>query len=82
MATTDNRLILGLGYENSTQVRQYSYGGISDSELPNLATRIQAYNADIPAGDKLVFVDDEGNGMSSIVSARLERITETYIIQR
>ena len=82
MATTDNRLILGLGYENSTQVRQYSYGGISDSELPNLATRIQAYNSNIPAGDKLVFVDDEGNGMSSIVSARLERVTETYIIQR
>ena len=79
---TDNRLVLGLGYENSDQVRQYSYGGISDSELPNISTRILAYNADIPAGDKLVFVDDEGNGMSSIVSARLERITETYIIQR
>ena len=33
---TDNRLVLGLGYENSDQVRQYSYGGISDSELPNI----------------------------------------------
>ena len=79
---TDNRLILGLGYENSTQVRQYSYGGISDTELPNIASRVQAYNANVPANDKLVFVDDAGNGMSSIVSARLERITETYIIQR
>ena len=79
---SDNRIVLSLGYENSTQVRQYSYGGVSTADLPNVEARIMAYNANIPANDKLVFVDDNGNHMSSIVSAKVEQITETYIIQR
>ena len=79
---SDIRVVLSLGYENSTQVRQYSYGGVSYSEIDNVENRILAYNASIPANDKLVFVDDEGNHMASIVGAKLEEITETYIIQR
>ena len=79
---SDNRLSVTLGYEDSEQKRTYSYGGISTSELPNIESRIMAYNANVPAQDKLVFVSDEGDNMTSIVAAKVEQITETYIIQR
>ncbi len=79
---SDNKITFSLGYENSTQVRQYSYGGISASELPYIEERIKTYNANIPAGDKLVFVSDEGDHMTSIVAAKVEQITETFIIKR
>ena len=82
MATTDNRLTLTLAYENTSQTRQYSYGGISDAEVSNIEARIVSYNANVPASDKLVFVSDDGDSMTSIASAKLEHITETYIIER
>lgn len=82
MAEVDVRLVLDIGYENTTQTRQYSYGGISTSELPNVESRIIAYNANVPAADKLVFVSDEGNSMTSIVGAKVEKTTTSYIIQR
>lgn len=82
MADVDNRLVVNLGYSGTEQTRQYSYGGISSTELEQIPSRIKAYNANVPAGDKLVFVSDTGQPMTSIVSAQLEEITTTYIIQR
>ena len=82
MAEVDNRLILELGYENTTKTRQYSYGGISTSELPNIESRIMTYNANVPAEDKLVFVSDDGDSMTSIFGAKVEQTTTTYVIQR
>lgn len=81
MATTENYLTITMGYDSSDQERNYKFGGISDAELNNIQARIKAYNANVPAQDKLIFLSDEGDQMTSIVAAKIETITETYIIQ-
>lgn len=78
---TENYLTITLSYENSDQERNYKIGGISDAELSQIQSRIKTYNANIPVQDKAIFLSDDGDQMEAIVSAKIETITETYIIQ-
>lgn len=77
-----NNVYLTLGYEDTDFEREYKFSNVSNAALSSIASNVMAYNANIPAQDKSVFVSDEGDNMTSIVSARVEQITTSYIIKR
>ena len=77
-----NNVYLTLGYENTDFEREYKFSNVSNEALSSIASNVMAYNANVPAQDKQVFVSDEGDNMTSIVSAKVEQVTTTYIIKR
>ena len=58
MAVT-NSVTLTLGYTGTDFTRNYKISGLSDAALPQIKTKILAYNANVPAADKKVFVSDD-----------------------
>lgn len=81
-ATTTNYVGLTIGYEDTDQTREYKFSDVPQEALSSVEAKIIAYNANVPAGDKLVFVSDDGDNMSSIVSAYIQTVVETPIIER
>lgn len=60
MATTTNAsLVVTLGYTNTDFQRQYKFTDLEIGSLSNAQEKILAYNADIPAADKKVFISDD-----------------------
>ena len=81
-STTTNYVGLTLGYENTDQTREYKFSNVPQGALSSVESKIAAYNANVPAGDKAVFVSDDGEQMTSIVSAYAITVVETPIIER
>ena len=77
-----NNVYLTLGYENTSFTRQYKFADVSNEALSSVSSKVQAYNADVPASDKAVFVSDDGDQMTSITAATIEIVTTEYIIKR
>ena len=77
-----NNVYLTLGYEDTDFEREYKFSNVSNAALSSIASKVMAYNANVPAQDKQVFVSDDGDNMTSIVSAKVEQVTTTYIIKR
>ena len=80
--STTNYVGLTIGYENTTQTREYKFSDVPQGALSSVESKIAAYNANVPAGDKLVFVSDDGDNMTSIVSAYYVTVVETPVIER
>ena len=60
MATTTNAsLVVTLGYTNTDFQRQYKFTDLEIGSLSTVQAKILAYNADIPAADKKVFISDD-----------------------
>lgn len=60
MATTTNAsLVVTLGYTNTDFQRQYKFTDLEIGSLSAVQAKILAYNADIPAADKKVFISDD-----------------------
>lgn len=79
---TTNSMMLTIGYENTDFEREYKFSGISTAALSSIEANVNAYNTNIPAADKAVFISDDGNQMTSITGAKYSVVTETYIIER
>lgn len=87
MATT-NSVTLTLGYSNTDFTRKYKFTGMDSSAFTGVKSKIQAYNAAIPAADKKVFISDDYDDTDSenvigefagIVAAQYETTEETSI---
>ena len=81
-SVTTNNAYITLGYEDTDFTRKYKFAGVADSVLSSIATRVQEYNASVPAADKNVFVSDDGDKMTGIVGVTVEQVTTEYIIKR
>ena len=81
-SSASNNVTLTLGYEDTDFTRKYKFEGIATAALSSIASNVRAYNANVPEADKAVFVSDEGDSMTSIVSAVVEQVTTEYIIKR
>ena len=77
-----NNVYLSLGYENTDFTRQYKFSDVSNEALSSVSSKVQAYNANVPASDKAIFVSDDGDSMTSITAATIEVVTTEYIIKR
>lgn len=87
MAAT-NSVTLTLGYSNTEFTRKYKFTDVESSALPSVKTKIQAYNAAIPAADKTVFISDDYDDSDSenvigefagIIAAQYDSVEETNI---
>lgn len=63
--TTTNNVVVTLGYSNTDFQRTYKIADVDTSALPSVKTKIRAYNADIPAADKKVFISDDYDASDS-----------------
>lgn len=59
---TSRTVTLTLGYSNTDFTRKYKFTGVAAEDLANVKTKILAYNANIPAADKKVFISDDYDG--------------------
>lgn len=78
MEETTLNLVITLAYEDATR-RNYTFGGVSESEAPNFKDRILAINADMPINFKKTFVSDSGAQCKMISAAKYVRIEEEVI---
>ena len=81
-SVTSDVVYLTLCYENTDFVRRYKFNDVSSSALSSIADNVRAYNANIPAADKAIFISDEGDSMVSIAGATIERTITDYLIKR
>ena len=63
--TTTNYIAVTLGYSNTDFQRTYKIADVDSDALPNVKTKIRAYNANIPAADKKVFISDDYDASDS-----------------
>ena len=86
--TTTNNVVVTLGYSNTDFQRQYKIANVEAGALSSVKTKIRAYNADIPAADKKVFISDDYDAsdsqnivgeFSGIIAAKIVEDTETDI---
>ena len=87
MAAT-NSVILTFGYTGTEFTRNYKIADVSNEDLETVKAKIRAYNADIPAADKKVFISDDYDDSDSeniigefngIVAAQVDMVNETVI---
>ncbi len=86
--TTTNSLTVTLGYTGTDATRNYKFSNLENSALSSAKSKILAYNADIPANDKKVFISDDYDDMDSediigefngIVAAKIQTDVEEDI---
>ena len=89
MATTTNSLEITLSYSNTNYTRTYKIPDVKDSAIPDIKSKIEAYNSNIPAADKKVFISDDYDAsdpdeiigeFEKISSARLVTVTESKVV--
>lgn len=81
-SVVSNNVYLTLGYEDTDFTRKYKFANVDSGALSSVASKVLAYNANVPATDKAVFVSDDGDSMTSIVGATVEQVTTEYLIKR
>lgn len=58
-ATTTNSVYLTLGYTGTDFTRTYKIDNVESAALSTVKSKVLAYNANIPAADKKVFISDD-----------------------
>ena len=81
-SVTSDVVYLTLCYEDTDFVRRYKFNNVASSALSSVADNVRAYNANIPAADKAIFISDDGNHMVSIAGATIERTITDYLSKR
>lgn len=74
-----------VAYENTDFTREYKFSGISYAALSSIEANMLAYNAALSgayAGDKEIFISEDGDHMTGIVGGYLKTTVETKIIDR
>ena len=86
---TEYSVELTLGYTGTDFTRTYTIKGSSEEAMPNVKSKILAYNANVPAADKKVFISDDYDAsdpediigeFDKIIAARTIVTTETKIV--
>lgn len=70
--------ILTLAYQDSTS-RNYTFTGIEDSEVGEIADRIKAINANMPATFAQTFVSSTGAPCVMIAAAKVVTVEDEVI---
>lgn len=77
---SETNLTVKMGYKNSEQSRQYSFGSISAGAVSSIKGKILAINSTESLQSAMsIFVDDDGNEFNSITYAMIENVEETKI---
>lgn len=81
----DISITLTLGYKNTDFTRKYKLSNVTAEAAAGAKAKILAYNANVPAADKLVFISDDYDSendigtFESIVAAQYESVEYTRI---
>lgn len=59
MATSENSIILTLGYKNTDFTRKYQINDVDTDALPLVREKVIQYNQELPDQDKNVFISDD-----------------------
>ena len=85
---TANSITLTFGYTGTDFTRKYKITDVAAEDLATAKSKILAYNANIPAADKKIFISDDYDDTDSrnivgefngIVAAQIDRVDETVI---
>lgn len=88
-ATTTNSVQLTLGYSGTDFTRKIKFNDVETGSLSSVKSKILAYNANVPAADKKVFISDDYDDsddeniigeFSGIVAAQIQTDTEETIL--
>lgn len=88
MATTTNSVTVTLGYSGTDFQRNIKFADVEAAALSSVKSKILAYNADIPAADKKVFISDDYDDaddeniigeFSGIIAAKIQTDVEEDI---
>jgi len=81
MATTENSVILTMGYKDTNFTRKYQLNNVDASALVDVKAKVMEYNANLPEQDKNIFISDDydpiaGKGtLTGIVAASYKTVT-------
>lgn len=85
---TANSVTLTFCYTGTEFTRKFKINDVAAEDIDNVKTKIRAYNADIPAADKKIFISDDYDDedpnniigeFNGIVAAQIDEVEETNI---
>lgn len=76
--TTTNRVNIGITFADSTS-KTIAFENVKETEIPNIATRVQAINANMSDAFKQTFVNSDGAHAITIGKAQLITTEEEVI---
>ena len=85
---TANSVTLTFGYTGTEFTRKFKINDVALEDLSSVKSKILAYNADIPAADKKIFISDDYDDedpnniigeFNGIVAAQIDMVDETAI---
>lgn len=85
MSTTTNSVTLTMAYTGTDFTRKYKLDNVAVGDLASVKTKVLAYNSNLPAADKSIFISDDydatqGIGeLASISAASYEVVEYTRI---
>ena len=83
-----NSVTLTMAYTGTDFTRKYKLDGVSLNDLAQVKTKVLAYNANLPAADKQIFISDDYDAsdpeeiigtLASITAAQYETVEYTRI---
>lgn len=86
---TEYSVELTFGYSNTDFKRTYKINDVNPDAISNVKSKVIAYNANIPAADKKVFISDDYDDtdseniigeFSGITAAKAIEVIETKIV--
>lgn len=86
--SVSNSVTLTMAYKDTDFKRKYKLDGIAIADLANVKAKVLAYNANIPAEDKQIFISDDYDAsdpeniigtLESISAASYETVEYTRI---
>ena len=87
MSTVSTYITLTLGYNNTSETRNYKITDVEESIESVLKTNIQNYNQNIVEQDRQIFISDDYDANNNIgtlykiTGAKFVKVTETPIEQ-
>ena len=86
--STTNSVTLTMAYTGTDFTRKYKLDGVDSADLATVKAKVLAYNANIPAADKQIFISDDYDAsdpeeiigsLASIAAAQYETVEYTRI---
>lgn len=86
--SVSNSVTLTMAYTGTDFTRKYKLDNVSDSALSTVKAKVLAYNANLPAADKQIFISDDYDAsdpediigsLASITAAQYESVEYTRI---
>ena len=83
-----NSVTLTMAYTGTDFTRKYKLDGVATADLATVKAKVLAYNANIPAADKQIFISDDYDAsdpeeivgeLASITAAQYESVEYTRI---